>query len=192
MNRRLAAALALSVALSACKRAAPDPTPTKEIAGGVEMIDYDAAQGTFSCRAPRSWGVRETKVKASDCATFVGPRDARTDGSSYITIMRYPESAPQWTDAEKYAESFWKLDPRGKKPEIARENIGGAVVLRFHQERPFRKLHESKAGYMLRYDYALVPVKGGFYEIEHRAPASAYAATLPVFEAVVRSFKPKI
>ncbi len=38
---------------------------------------------------------------------------------------------------------------------------------------------------MLRYDYALIPVKGGFFAIEHRAPLNAYKVTLPVFEAVV-------
>lgn len=183
------ALLALIVVLSACERG-PDagPTPTQAVVAGVEMIDYDAARGTFSCRAPRDWGVKEEK---GDGATFVGPRDSKTGGSSYITILRYPDSSPRWTDARKFAESFRELDPEGRAPDIATESIAGADVLRFHQERPFRKIHSSKAGYMLRYDYALVPVKGGFFEIEHRAPANAYETTLPVFEAVVKSFRPK-
>ena len=110
MNRPLISLFVLTVALAACKRGTPekvDLTATKEVVAGVEMIDFDAEQGTFSCRAPRHWGIREEKNKKSDAATFVGPRDPKTTGSSYITILRYPESAPQWTDAQKYAESFW-------------------------------------------------------------------------------------
>ena len=45
---------------------------------------------------------------------------------------------------------------------------------------------------MLRSDHAIIPIQGGFFAIEHRAPLNAYERTLPVFEAVVRSFNPKI
>ncbi len=194
MNRPLIFLFALTIGLSACKRGAPekaDLTPTKEVIGGVEMIDYDAELGTFSCRAPRLWDIREQKIKKSDGVTFVGPRDPATTGSSYITILRYPESASRWTDAQKYAESFWRIDTRNKQPALEKRKIGDAAVIFFHQERPFYKIHSNKAEYMLRYDYALIPIKGGFFEIEHRAPVNAYEATLPVFEAVVKSFRPK-
>lgn len=189
MNRPLILLFALTVGLSACKRGAPegaDLTPTKEVIGGVEMIDYDDEKGAYSCLAPRLWGIHE-----DGGATFVGPRDPKTTGSSYITILKYPESAPQWTDAQKYAESFWEIDPRNKQPILEKRKIGDLTVILFHQERPFHKLHSNKAEYMLRYDYALIPIKGGFFSIVHRAPANAYEATLPVFEAVVKSFQPK-
>ena len=194
MNRPLAALFALAVALSACKRGTPEaegPTPTKEVVAGVEMIDYDAEQGTFSCLAPRHWGIREEKGEKSDVAVFVGPRDSKTMGGSYITILKYPDSAPQYADAEKYAETFWEIDPKMKQPALERRTIGGKTVIFFHQERPFRKLHSHQVEYRIRHDYALIPVKGGFFEIEHRAPVDAYKTTIPIFEAVVKSFQPK-
>lgn len=190
MNRPLILVFALTIGLSACKRAAPenvDLTPTKEVVAGVEMIDYDDEKGAYACRAPRLWGIHEDAG-----ATFVGPRDPQTTASSYITIERYPESAPRWTDAQKYAESFWQIDPKNKQPALEKRKIGDKIVIFLHQELPFYKLRSSKAEYMLRYDYALIPVKGGFFAIEHRAPLNAYETTLPIFDAVVRSFKPKI
>lgn len=179
--------LAAVACIAACKRAAPpaDPTPTLETVSGVEMIHYDSEDGTFSILAPKHWGAQEEK----GTLTFVGPRDPKTMAYSYITIL---PSSPQWTDARKYAESFWQIDPKIKQPDIEERKIGDATVLFFHQDRPNRMMHNSsRIGYMLRYDYALIPVKGGFYEFEHRAPVNTYAATLPVFESVVKSFKPK-
>lgn len=190
MNRPLNLMFALAVGLSACKRAAPekvDLTPTKEIVAGVEMIDYDDGKGAYTCRAPRLWGMNE-----DDDATFVGPRDPRTMGSAYITILRYPGRSKRWSDPQKYAESFWQIDPKNKQPALEKRTVGDRTVIFLHQERPFYKLHSSKAEYMLRYDYALIPIKDGFYAISHRAPLSAYETTLPIFDAVVRSFKPKI
>jgi hypothetical protein len=189
MTRSYLLLVALISAFSACKRQAPevvDLTPTKEVVAGHEMIDYDDEKGAYTCRAPRLWGIDE-----NNGSTFVGPRDPKTMGASYITILRYPESAGRWNDAQKYAESFWQIDPNHKQPEIEKRKVGDRTVLFLHQERPFRKIHSRKVEYMLRYDYALIPVAGGFFAIQHRAPLSAYMTTLPVFEAVVKSFQPK-
>lgn len=194
MSRPLGLLFALAAALSSCNRGTPemaDPTPTREIVAGVELIDYDAAQGAFSCRAPRYWTVREERIKKSDAVIFLAPRDPQTMGGSYIMILEYPDSAPQYGNAEKYAETFWELDPKMKQPALERRKIGDKTVIFFHQERPFYKPHSRKIEHMLRHDYALIPVKGGFFEIEHRAPVNAYEATLPVFEAVVKSFQPR-
>jgi hypothetical protein len=185
--------LIAAAAFSACKRApkeAADALPVKEVVAGVPMIDFEAKEAKFSCRAPRNWGMREKFVENSKEAVFVG-ESVKGSGLVYISIRRYPESEPQYDDARKYAESFWQIDPTNKQPEVTTEKIGDATVIRFHQERPYYRPHSHKLEYMNRYDYALFPIKGGFFEIEQRAPASDYAATLPVFEAVVRSFKPK-
>ena len=187
MKIRLALLAAL-LALSACKRAAPtaaDSFPVKETAAGVPMIDFDSPEAGFSCRAPRDWGVRPEKyLAASKGAAFTGP-------GGNITILKYPESEPGRTDAKSYAETFWLVDPKGKQPEITEETVAGAKILRFHLERAAMIPHSKTMLPPERYDYALVPVKGGFFEIQHRAPAGEYQKTLPVFEAVVRSFKPK-
>ena len=64
-------------------------------------------------------------------------------------------------------------------------------MIRFTRERAARDMHNKKAPRPIREDVALVVVPGGFFEITHSGPVETYRNTLPVFEEVVRSFKPK-
>ena len=181
------ALLLVALALASCKKeAAPEGSfHVKNTAGGTPMIDFDSPEGRFSCLAPGNWEMRPEK----DLAARKGAAFTRRDAA--ITILRYPESEPGKVDANKYAETFWQTDPNGKQPEIKKETIAGATVLRFHQERSTLIPHSKTLRPADRYEYALIPVPGGFYEIQYRAPVETYELTLPVFEAVVRSFKPK-
>lgn len=193
MNRPLLLAFAACLALSSCTKkaeTAADPVPVKETVAGVGLIDYDSSKGAFTCRAPGVWKAREDSAAADDNVTFIGQlSDSRL---AFIDILQYPGSTKQWSDAQKYAESFWEVTPDNKLPVLEKKTIGDKEVIVFHYEKPFRKLHSTKIEYMLRLDYALIPVKGGFFELWHTAPSDRYQETLPVFEAVVRSFKPKI
>ena len=194
MNRPLLLSFAVCVALAACKKNEPsavDLTPTKETVAGVNLIDYDSPKGAFTCRAPADWKGREVVDGSTDTITFVGPWSAQ--GMAHISILQYPHAKnDQWTDADKYAASFWEVTQDGKQPAIEKKTIGGNTVTLLHYERPFRKVHSKKIEYMMREDVALIPVKGGFFSISHSAPVHMYQETLPIFEAVVRSFKPKI
>lgn len=187
MKTRYALLIAI-LTVTACKKAeAPvaDPFPVKQTVAGIPLIDFDSPEARFSCLAPRNWGIQPEKyLDSHKGASFTG------DGG-HILILKYPETDAQYTDAQKYAETFWMIDPKGKQPEITKELIGGATVLRFHMERmpyPKRTRNEDKPD---RIDYALFPIKGGFFEIQHTAPAETYMKTMPVFEAVVKSFKPQ-
>lgn len=193
MRRPFALLLLASVALSACKKSAPEnPAPAGETAAGFALIDFDAPKGSFACRAPADWGVQEAP-RDGDNVTFVSrPLPACGGRLAFINFVRHPESpSDKTTDARTYAESFWEVDPNHKQPALELKNMGGNDAILLHQEQPYRKPHSKKVEYMLRQDHAFVPVKGGFYHIRHSAPADCYQATLPVFEAVVRSFKPK-
>lgn len=178
-------ALLLLLAVSACKRAeapAADPFPVRETAGGVPMIDFDSPESKFSCLAPRDWNIQPAKhLDPAKGTAFIGKGRG-------ISILRYPEAEPQWSDAQKFADSFWMIGD-GQQPKVAKEKIGDLTVLRFHQERTSLIPHTRKQSAPQRYDYALFPVKGGFVEIRHEAPANDYQSSLPVFDAVVRSFK---
>ena len=183
--------------LSACKRAPrtnENVLPIKEVVAGEPLIDYDSPEAGFSCRAPTFWGVPEHHFDKSHGELFSGPLDPVKMTSPRIMIHKFPESEPIYNDAQKYAETFWELDQQNKgQPLIEKKKIGGVTVITFHQERKNYKVHGSpNIEYWIRYDYALFPVKGGFFEIVHQAPTDSYEKTLPVFEAVVRSFKPKI
>lgn len=193
MKRPLILTIAACIALSACKKSEPaavNPTPTKETVAGVALIDYDPPKGAFTCLAPAAWKGRE-ETEVTDTITFLGPWSPK--GGVYIHILQYPHGGnDRWKDAEKYANSFREIDPDNKQPALEKLKIGDNTVIRFHQERPFYKPHSRKVDHIERHDYALIPVKGGFFEIWHVAPADSYRDTLPVFESVVRSFKPKI
>lgn len=193
MKRPLALLFIAGFALAACKKSSPENlTPTKEIAAGFEMIDYDSPKGSFVARAPADWGARE-EARDGDNVSFVSrPLPACNGRLAFIHFVRYPESASdKTTDAQKYAETFWEVDPNSKQPAIEHRKMGDNDVILLHQEQPFRKIHSKKIEYMTRQDHAFIQVKGGFFQIWHSAPADCYQATLPVFEAVVRSFKPK-
>lgn len=192
---KIARTLPLLLALAACRQApqaVEETVPTKEVVAGAAMIDFDSSEAAFSCLAPADWGQLEKQIDKDKGAVFIGPRDPKKQASATITILRYPASEPRYNDARKYAETFWELDPKGGQPAIETKTIGDHSVLTFHQELPNRKVHGSpNIDYQVRTDYALFPVKGGFFAIQHRAPADSFRKTLPIFDAVVSSFKPK-
>jgi len=193
MKRPIFLLFAASLAFSACKKSDPaavDSTPTVETAGGFDLIDYDPPKGAFTCRAPRDWKITE-EDRGTDTITFIGTPVRTT--MPFISILQYPHAKNDpWTDADKYAASFWEITPDGKQPIVEKKKIGDNTVIFLHYERPFRKVHSTKIEYMKREDYALIPVKGGFFSISHSAPVDTYQESLPIFEAVVRSFKPKL
>lgn len=185
---KLALALAVLAVFSACKRApqeAAEAVPVAEAVAGVAMIDFEASEAKFACRVPADWGVRSDKHLPREKGIVL------SGGGAHISIFKYPELDP-YTDARVYAETFWQLEPNGKQPEIAEEKIGDRTVLRFHYERMPYPQRTREGDRPDRLDFALFPVKGGFFSISHQAPVDAFQKTLPVFEAVVRSFKPKI
>lgn len=178
--------VALAV-FSACKRSTEEAAvsvPTMEVVAGAAMIDFTSDEAKFTCRLPGEWEVREEKyLKRSLGVSLSGPDRA------HIAIFKYPEMEEgRYKEARAYAESFDLI--LAKRPEITEEKMGAGTILRFHYElMPMPK--RSRNDPPNRIDVALFPVPGGFYEIKHSAPADSYRKTLPVFEAVVRSFKPK-
>ena len=136
---------------------------------------------------PGEWDVREAKYLARSLGVSLSGPEA-----THLAIFKYPEMNAPYNEARAYAESIALITPDGKLPEITEEKFGDNTVLRFHYEHmPYPK-RTRDSDRPERLDFALIPVKGGFYEIKHTASVDTYRKTLPVFEAVVRSFKPKI
>lgn len=188
--KRAALAVLLIAGFAACKKAPQAPAvPVKETVAGFGMIDYTPPQGAFMCRLPGDWKGEEDKTTSgNDTVSLIGPlKDKRL---AFIHILHY-RKGDQWTDAKKYADSFWEITPNNEQPALEKTQVNGNEVIRFNFQQPYRKNHSKKVEYMERLDYALIPTKDGFFELWHSAPADCYKETLPVFEAVVRSFKPK-
>ena len=191
------AILPLVILLSACgkKTDAPGEGPVKTTAAAVEFIDYIPPAGTYSCRAPAHWRGEKTTAYGPDEVTFLSSvpskglsMDKRPSVVS-ISISKYPNKSDKYVDAEVYAKSLSMLD--GKPTVYEKKTVAGRTIVRYNRQRPAHALHSNKTLYQIREDVALIVVPGGFFEISHSAPIDAYQSTLPVFEEVVRSFKPK-
>ena len=191
MNRILLVSLTALIVAVACKKieATSAALSTKEVAANAALIDYDSPRGDFTCRAPRFWKAEEG-ASAADVISFIGPPTPR--GMTFIHIFRHPSKTDRESNARKYAESFREIDPAGKRPQLETKRISNADVIFFHQERPQPQLHSKKTVRLERHDYALIPTKNGFFEIIHSAAADHFQETLPIFDAIVRSFKSKI
>jgi hypothetical protein len=186
-------ALALAVLLGAGCRKAPPPAadaaavPTRAVVAGVGLIDYDAATGEFSCRAPGKWRALEDD-KLGPRVMFFGPGTEKYPRSVSISVLRYPDGERIKTPQDFY--DSLKLSDQNPSPLESR-SANGRTEYSLHYDMAQRPLHGYKTLYMKREDVVMIPAKDGFFAIVHSAPAETYAATLPVFDALVASFQPK-
>jgi hypothetical protein len=179
------------LAAAGCRKAAPpvaeNLAPTRAVVAGVPLIDYDAATGEFSCRAPGEWRALEDKDMGPR-VMFFGPGDSKYPRSVQISILRYPDGG-----SIKTPQDYWdslKIAGRGPSALETRE-LNGRTVYAVHYDVDQRPLHGEKILYTKREDVVLIPGKTGFFAVTHAAPAETYKRTLPVFDAVVASFQPK-
>jgi hypothetical protein len=161
--------------------------PTRAVVAGVPLIDYDAATGEFSCRAPGEWRTLEDKTMGPR-VMFFGPGSEKYPRSVAISVLRYPDGGDIKTPTDLW--NSLRISDQNPSPLETRE-INGRTQYALHYAQPQRPLHGYKVLYMKREDVVMIPVKDGFYAISHSAPAETYEQTLPVFEAVVASFQPK-
>ena len=182
---------AAAVFIFACRKAPPpvaEPqVPTRAVVAGVAMIDYDAATGEFSCRAPAEWRTLEDR-NLGPRVMFFGPGSAKRPRSVAIAVARYPAGDPIKTPQD-YWDSM-QLSDNTPSPLEARL-LNGRTVYALHYEQAQHPPHGYTVLYMNRADVVLIPGKDGFFALSHIAPEEDYRTTLPVFDAVVASFQPK-
>jgi len=189
---RSLAVAALLLASAGCRKAPPAAgdaeAPTRAVVSGVALIDYDAATGEFSCRAPGHWKALEDP-RFGPRVMFFGPGTAKFPRSVSISVLRYPDG-----DTIRTPEDFYdSLKISGQNPSpLETRSANGRTEYTLHYDMAQRPLHGYKTLYMKREDVVLVPSKDGFFALVHSAPAETYAETLPVFDAVVASFQPRI
>lgn len=189
--KRALAVLAL-LAAAGCRKAPPPDSgsaevPTRAVVAGVDLIDYDAATGEFSCQAPGHWKALEDD-KLGPRVMFFGPGTAKFPRSVSISVMRYPDGEDIKTPKDFY--DALKISGQNPSP-LETRSAGGRTEYALHYDMPQRPMHGYKTLYMKREDVVLIPSRDGFFALVHSAPAETYAETLPVFDAVVASFRPK-
>ncbi len=182
--------LLAAVLAAACRKSAPpaaDLAPPSAVgAGGTRGADA-APPGAVTSRGAGDWRALEDKDMGPR-VMFFGPGDAKYPRSVQISVLRYPDGG-----RIKTPQDFWeslRISGRGPSPLETRA-LDGRTVYAFHYGVDQRPLHGVKLLYAKREDAVLIPVPGGFFAVTHAAPAETYRRTLPVFDAVVASFRPK-
>lgn len=192
MTRNIALVVLLLLAAS-CKQKEPaanaDGVPVKSVVNGMDMLEYQEPSGAFQADAPATWKLRE-ETDLGPAVTFIGPGTPQRPFSADIHISRYPNPVDKSGDPKRYYEGYTLIETLKLALPYAKRLVGGREVESYAFERPFRKLHSQKVEYYRRNDYAIVRTTGGFFLITHSAPVEDYKATFPIFEAVVKSFKP--
>lgn len=191
MKKLLAAAL---LAFSACKeKPAPAPVsdepPVLSVAAGLEMISYQEPSGAFSLQGPADWQVREDD-SLGPSVSLLGPGSREFPGSVSIRVSRYPNPVDRSPDPKHYYDAMTLSEEIEVLQPLGKHTLGGREVVGYSWVKPFRKLHERKTAWKMRQFHAEIPFEGGFYSLVYSAPVEIYKDALPVFEAVVASFKP--
>jgi len=190
MKRLLLAALAaLSVSCRKAEPAKEELVPTKAVVAGERLIDFDEQSGAFSCRAPAEWKAVEDNYSGGPLVMFFGPMSGPLRAKVSISVGRYPDGSGQIKTPQDYVDSLKLTDQNPSALET--RVIDGRTVYAVHYDEPQIDPRSRKTLYMNREDTVMIPRKDGFFSISHTAPADAYQRTLPIFEAVVKSFQPK-
>jgi hypothetical protein len=181
----------LFATLSACQDKAPAPVtvPVKGVVAGLEMIDYQEPSGAFEIQGPGVWQVHEDS-RLGPSVMLLGPGTAKFPRSVSISVSRYPNTVDKSPDPKSYYSMLELISEYKNISAYTERAFGSRKAFHFSFESPFRRLHEYKIAYQVREDVAIIPFDGGFFKIRHHAPVDIYKETLPVFEAVVASFKP--
>ena len=185
--------LAVLLLSAACRQdrpraAAPDAAAPAAVIAGENMIDFDGADGSYSCRAPAQWEALEQKSGAPDVMLF-GTAAGPLRGKVTIAIDRYPDGVDRIKTPQDFYASMKLL--RENPSPLEEKTINGRTVYLVHYDEPQHPPHGWKVLYMNRVDAALIPSATGFFAVEHSAPKDSYRQTLPIFDEVVASFKPK-
>lgn len=184
--------VALLIGSIACKREEPKDTTSAKgppVVAGQEMLPYQEPSGAFELLGPARWQVREDDALGPSVG-LLGPGNRRFPRSVSIHVSRYPNLVDKSTDPYHYYRGLGLGDGSREVSSFDTKSIGGREVRYYSFESPRRPLHQRNISYYVRHDIAIIPFPGGFYRISHTAPVEIYRDTLPIFEAVVASFKP--
>ncbi len=148
---------------------------------------------TFECLSPAGWSRRPN---ADGSLVLIGPADIH-DVSALITVRYYPPGHPDFPSFEAFLAR--QAAPPVFKSSPPTETLPGAVVAgrkaRFFARNasefvPPRSLNTKEV--LMREEFAAVPASKGFYLLTYYAPKSLHQKNRRAFEAVLKSFKPKL
>ncbi len=191
MKRLLLAALAVACAPGCRKSPVPgkDPAPAVAVVTGEKLVDFDERHGEFRCRVPAEWKALEEHGTGGPLLMIYGTASGSLRGKVDIAVTRYGSNL----DRVKTPQDYWEaMNASGREPSpLETRTAGGRIVYATHLLTPRYPPHGWKVLAMDREDIVLIPATKGFFALSHSAPADVYRTTLPVFDALVQSFRAK-
>lgn len=136
------------------------------------MIHYHARGGAFECMAPANWKAVEGDGVTAPLVQFFSPDQAS------ISVSRYPDGVDSILTIEDYLRSFERA---GDAFQSRKMTVGGRSLTYVRRQFSRRVPH--------RLDTALIPHRGGFFEVTLAAPVATSELTVPVFNDLVGTFR---
>ncbi len=167
------------------------------------LSEYTADGAMFSVRLPAAWSRSEALTARRQLRQYgvdaVGPGD-NAGGYPRISVMYYAKGHKQFRTPEKYVAMNSR--PSGFSPlkgekftAVGNARAAGRAAKKIEALRvEFLPPHGAKPKRVSFFQRQLVlPGRsGGFYVLEYYAPLDAAKKYLPLFEAVVGTFKPNM
>lgn len=174
----------LAVLLSPAPATAAAPEPREAVR---------PSTATFACATPKGW----TFVAEDDGVTYVGPRDA-DKVASIVTVSWIPPGDPLQPDVAGYLERLTakpEIDIPGRSQGPVTDLVVAGRKAKRLKGTTFAYPHHGlakKREIPMTEDRVVVPAARGYFVLLYSAPTSVAAKYAPVFEKVLKSFKPKL
>jgi len=168
---------------------------------GAQYNKYVMDNNYFSCSVPTAWTLERDRDKDEEYKIYeiqlLAPKADKAPVSIFVSY--YAKDNEDFNDFQ----SFIKRNSKNVLGETknVRENYSPMKKIKVAGHNGFELSNEimeylhpeskSDESVQMKEKMYVLPAKDGFYVLKFSAPKTAFAANLPVFEKIARSFKGK-
>jgi len=168
---------------------------------GAQYNNYVMDNNYFSCSVPAAWTLERDRDKDEEYKIYeiqlLAPKADKAPVSIFVSY--YAKDNEDFNDFQ----SFIKRNSKNVLGETknVRENYSPMKKIKVAGHNGFELSNEimeylhpeskSDESVQMKEKMYVLPAKDGFYVLKFSAPKTAFAANLPVFEKIARSFKGK-
>ena len=168
---------------------------------GAQYNKYVMDNNYFSCSVPAAWTLERDRDKDEEYKIYeiqlLAPKADKAPVSIFVSY--YAKDNEDFNDFQ----SFIKRNSKNVLGETknVRENYSPMKKIKVAGHNGFELSNEimeylhpeskSDESVQMKEKMYVLPAKDGFYVLKFSAPKTAFAANLPVFEKIARSFKGK-
>jgi len=168
---------------------------------GAQYNKYVMDNNYFSCSVPAAWTLERDRDKDEEYKIYeiqlLAPKADKAPVSIFVSY--YAKDNEDFNGHKDYIDSNSKnalgetKSARENYDPIKKTTLHGIKSFLLSRERMVYLHPESKSdeSVLLKEKFYIMPAKDGFYVLKFSTPKTAFAANLPVFEKIARSFKGK-